>query len=280
MLSYRHAFHAGNYADVLKHLTLVLTTNHMGQKDAPYWYIDTHAGAGRYDLQGAAADKLGEYRDGIGRLWERKDLPPAVEEYVAAIRTFNPNGNLRNYPGSPWLANALLRENDRLRLFELHSTDFSFLNAAFKDAGRRATVTAADGFAGLKALLPPPSRRALVLIDPSYETKQDYQNIPKVVGEALSRFAIGTYTIWYPLLARVESRLLPEKLKSIAGKNWLHATLSVKKSSTTGFGMHGSGMFIINPPWTLAAKLQESLPWLAEVLSQGEGAGFTLEHKE
>ena len=277
MLSYRHAFHAGNHADVLKHLTLVQTARYLAQKDAACWYIDTHAGAGCYDLTSDHAQKLGEYREGIGRLWQRQDLPPAVEEYVELVRRFNTGKLLKYYPGSPWLAGECLREEDRLRLFEMHPSDLKLLQTNFKNGGRRITVTAGDGFAGLKALLPPPPRRALVLTDPSYETRNDYSQVVKAMADALKRFPTGTYAVWYPCLARTESRQLPEKLKALAAKSWLNVTLLVSKPAKDGFGMHGSGMFIINPPWTLKETLQNTLPWLAGILSQGEGSGFRIE---
>lgn len=280
MLSYRHAFHAGNHADVLKHFILVQLCQHLGQKDAPFWVVDTHAGAGRYSLDSGHATKLGEYSAGIGRLWERRDLPPAVAEYVALVRALNPAGGLRHYPGSPWLAWKCLREQDRLRLFELHSSDVRLLQDCFKGAGRQVMVTAGDGFAGLKALLPPPPRRALVLIDPSYELRSDYQDVVKALKEAIKRFATGTYAVWYPQLGRSEARQLPEKLKALPLKSWLHATLTVSKPSRDGFGMHGSGLFIINPPWTLDQTLRANLPWLRDALAQDEGAACTVEQFE
>ena len=184
---------------------------------------------------------------------------------------------MAQYPGSPWLARQLLRETDRLRLYEMHSTDIKLLQECFKGAGRQVTVNEGDGFAGLKALLPPPPRRALVLIDPSYETKNDYTAVVKGLQEALKRFPTGTYALWYPMLAKLESRQLPERLKRLGAANWLHATLEVKAPARDGFGMHGSGMFIINPPWTLEQKLHQCLPQLAELLAQGEGARHGLE---
>lgn len=277
MLSYRHAFHAGNHADVLKHLILLQIAQYMGEKPAPFWIIDSHAGAGRYALDSSYATKLGEFRDGIGRLWEQKGLPPAVADYVDFVRLLNPDGQLRHYPGSPWLASQTLRDSDRLRLYELHSSDVKLLQECFKSAGRQVTITAGDGFAGLKAILPPPPRRALVLIDPSYETKDDYSNVVKGLQEALKRFATGTYALWYPLLSKPESRKLPEKLKNLGARDWLNVTLEVGAPAKDGFGMHGSGMFIINPPWTLEKPLHESLPVLTRLLSQGDGAKYTLE---
>lgn len=277
MLSYRHAFHAGNHADVLKHLILLQIAEYMGEKPAPFWIIDTHAGAGRYALESAHASKLGEYRDGIGRLWEAKGLPPAAKDYVDMVRQLNPDGKLKHYPGSPWLARQMLRDSDRLRLYEMHTTDAKLLLECFKGTGREVAITDGDGFIGLKAILPPPPRRALVLIDPSYETKSDYTAVVKALQESLKRFPTGTYALWYPMLSKLESRQLPDKLKRLGTANWLHATLEVKAPSRDGFGMNGSGMFIINPPWTLEKKLHETLPKLTELLAQGDGAKYTLE---
>lgn len=277
MLSYRHAFHAGNHADVLKHLILVRIARYLGEKPAPFWIVDSHAGAGRYALDSEYASKLAEYRDGIGRLWEAKDLPPAAADYVDLVRALNPDGRLRHYPGSPWLASQLLRDGDRLRLFELHSSDVKLLQECFRGRGRQVAITAGDGFAGLKAVLPPPPRRALVLIDPSYETHDDYANVIKGLQEALKRFPTGTYALWHPLLAKPEAQKLPGRLRALGAADWLHATLQVGAPSRDGFGMHGSGMFVINPPWTLKNTLRETLPQVAALLAQGEGAGFTLE---
>ncbi|NTV71104.1 MAG: 23S rRNA (adenine(2030)-N(6))-methyltransferase RlmJ [Azonexaceae bacterium] len=277
MLSYRHAFHAGNHADVLKHLILIEIAQYMAEKPAPFWIIDTHAGAGRYALESAHASKLGEYRDGVGRLWEAKGLPKAALNYLDFVKMLNPDGQLRHYPGSPWLARQLLRDSDRLRLYEMHSTDGKLLAECFKGAGRTVAITEGDGFAGLKAILPPPPRRALVLIDPSYETKGDYTAVVKTLQDSLKRFATGTYALWYPMLSKPESRQLPEKLKRLGASNWLHATLEVKAPARDGFGMHGSGMFVINPPWTLEKTLHDTLPTLASLLAQGEGAKYTLE---
>lgn len=277
MLSYRHSYHAGNHADVLKHTVFVQLLRHLAQKEKPFWVIDTHAGAGIYALDSEHASKLAEYRDGIGRLWQRSDLPPAIADYVGEVKSLNRDGQLRTYPGSPWLALRALREHDRLRLFELHSTDHRLLAHNFSHATRQTIIYADDGFAGLKALLPPPSRRALTLIDPSYETAPDYRAVKQALKDALQRFATGTYAVWYPLLQKPEARLLPQRLAALGAPSWLHVTLTVSRPSRDGFGMHGSGMYIVNPAWTLEAALREAMPFLAEVLAQGEGAGFTLE---
>jgi 23S rRNA (adenine2030-N6)-methyltransferase len=279
MLSYRHAFHAGNHADVLKHLLLIQASQYLGQKEKPYWVIDTHAGAGLYSLNSGYATQLKEYESGIGKLWARQDLPPALAEYVDLVRAVNPNGKLLFYPGSPWLALQTLRPQDRLRLFELHSSDSKILHENFTGHAQRVSIATANGFDSLKALLPPPPRRALVLIDPPYETRDDYPNVISALKESLERFPTGTYAIWYPQLSRQEARQLPEKLKRLPAENWLHVALTVRTPSYDGIGMHGSGMFIINPPWTLHKTLTEIMPYLVKVLGQDSGAGFILEQE-
>jgi len=277
MLSYRHAFHAGNHADVLKHLVLVQLTRYLGRKAKAFWYIDSHAGAGSYALESAQAAKLAEYRQGIARLWGRKDLPPAVADYVDLVRRINPSGGLKVYPGSPDFALRTMRAQDRMRLFELHSRDVLRLREHVASFGARVIVDHSDGFAGLKALLPPPSRRALVLIDPAYEEKHDYERVIHALRDCLQRFPGGTYLLWYPQLTRLEAHDLPPRLKRLPASNWLHVALRVRTPAADGFGMHGSGLFVINPPWTLQGTLQELMPWLVEVLGIDEGAGFTLE---
>lgn len=277
MLSYRHAFHAGNHADVLKHFVLLQLLQYFNQKDKPYWVIDTHAGAGIYALDHKFAAKNAEYETGIARLWASKDQPPALADYLKLVQQLNPDGKLKLYPGSPWIAAQLIRADDRLRAFDLHPADFELLQQQFASEKRRIKVEQSDGFAALKALLPPPPRRGLVLIDPPYEEKQDYQRVITALNEALKRFETGCYAVWYPMLQRQESMQLVDKLKQLPLKNWLHASLMVNAPSTDGFGMHGSGMFIINPPWTLKATLDGVMPWLTRLLAQGDGASYQLE---
>ncbi|HTH45588.1 MAG TPA: 23S rRNA (adenine(2030)-N(6))-methyltransferase RlmJ [Oxalicibacterium sp.] len=290
MLSYRHGFHAGNHADVLKHLVTIQLLKYMGQKDAPYMYIDTHSGAGVYALDSGYASKNAEFETGIAKLWGRNDMPEAVAEYVQVVKALNPSGRMRYYPGSPYCANEVMREEDRLRLFELHPSDSKILADNFRKLeahaaeqgkrpprGKRVMIEKANGFLGLKALLPPPSRRALALIDPPYEDKTDYRSVVTMLVDALTRFATGTYAVWYPVLNRMESRQMPEKLKRLPGNGWLNVTLSIETPSPDGFGLHSSGMFVINPPWTLEATLREVMPYLVEVLGVDAGAGYTLE---
>lgn len=275
MLSYRHVFHAGNHADVLKHTVLLAVLDYLNLKEKPYWVIDTHAGAGGYRFDAGRASTHAEWPDGIGRLWHRVDagnLPPLLARYVAAVRTDNPDGRLRRYPGSPLFALRAMRPGDKLRLFELHPADVKLLGQAIAgaapDAQQRVTIRQEDGFAGLKALLPPPPRRGLVLIDPSYEDKRDYLQVVTAVKEGLQRFATGIFMVWYPLLQKNESITLAGKLKKLA-PDWLNVTLTVQPPSADGMGMHGSGVFLVNPPWTLAAALKDTLPWLVEVLKVG-----------
>lgn len=291
MFSYRHAFHAGNHADVLKHVVTIQLLRYLTQKEAACMFIDTHAGAGVYALDSSFAAKNAEFDTGIGRLWDRKDLPPVLADYLALIKSLNPSGKLRYYPGSPYCADKVLREQDRLRLFELHPADSKLLAENFRKVeahaaaqgqrppsrGKRVMIQKADGFTGLRALLPPPSRRGLILMDPPYEDKDDYRRVRMTLEDALKRFATGTYAVWYPVLQRLESKQLPDKLKRLEANGWLNVTLSVSTPSPDGFGLHSSGMFIINPPWTLEPLLRELMPYLVKVLGQDAGAGFTLE---
>jgi 23S rRNA (adenine2030-N6)-methyltransferase len=279
MLSYRHAFHAGNHADVLKHFIEVQLLRYLTQKDKPFWYIDTHAGAGCYSLDSSYATQNAEYESGIALLWEHDDMPATLAEYVALVKRINPDGQLKLYPGSPLVALELLRAQDRMRLFELHPTDSEILQGNF---ARHAQVLmqTADGFGALKALLPPPPRRALILIDPPYEDKQDYQRVVSALREGLKRFSSGMYAVWYPQLQRPEARQLPEQLKQLPVKSWLHVALSVQAPSEDGFGMYGSGMCILNPPWLLHGVLQEVTPYLVKVLGQNGEGSFVLEFEE
>ena len=280
MLSYRHGFHAGNHADVLKHVVLVQLLQQLFRKDKALWVIDTHAGAGDYSLETGFAARNAEFANGIGRLWSRQDLPPPLHDYVQQVRAVNPDGVLRNYPGSPRIALQMMRAQDRLRCFELHSTEAKALREHFSAAGRRVGVVAGDGFAGLKSLLPPSSRRGLILIDPSYEIKEDYLAVQTALHEALQRFATGTYVVWYPLLQRREAESLPQELQRLAQGDWLRVSLTVTAPAADGFGMHGSGLFVCNPPWNLEATLREVMPALVDALGQDATAHFDLQFRQ
>lgn len=274
MLSYRHAFHAGNHADVLKHIVLALIIDYLKQKEKPLWYIDTHAGAGRYALDSVEAKKNAEYTRGITRLLEQREaLPTLLQPYLAVLdaeHRVSPN----LYPGSPVFAAELLREQDRLRLFEMHPQDSATLRDNL-EYDRRVIIADSDGFAGLKALLPPPSRRALVLIDPPYELKEDYARVLTSMQEALRRFATGTYAIWYPLLPRAEAARLPQQLATLAAPA-LRIELRVTEPQGE-FGMYGSGMFVINPPWLLHDQMKIVLPLLQSLLGETGRSSLVLE---
>jgi len=282
MFSYRHAFHAGNHADVLKHTALVATLRHLVLKDMSVSFIDTHAGAGVYRLDSEHARTSGEAVDGIARLHASTDaLCEALDDYRQVVRGFSAPGSLRHYPGSPFIAQRLLRAQDRLRLFELHPTDSRALDSHVRGlrAGRQVTVLREDGFEGLARLLPPPSRRALVLCDPSYEIKSDYARVPVLVAEALRRFSTGVYMVWYPIIARPEAHDLPRKLRTLANrarKPWLQASLTVK-SGKNAKGLPASGVFVINPPHTLRDLLAPALAQMAPLLAQDASANFSLE---
>ncbi len=281
MLAYRHGFHAGNHADVLKHTVLVAVLRHMAAKEKGYRLVDTHAGAGGYALEGRQAQKRHEYEGGIGRLWDRADLPPAVADYVALVRRFNGEGGaLKQYPGSPALAQMLLRPQDQLRLYELHPTDHKIL-ASFLGDQPGCEVHMADGYEALKSQLPPPTRRGVVLVDPPYELKTDYARALGALREALAKFPDAVVVVWLPQLALVESRQLPQRLKASAEagakKGWLLARLTVADADARGFGMLGSSVFVANPPHTLHAALKPVLPYLAAQLGQFDGAKGVLE---
>ena len=280
MLAYRHAFHAGNHADVLKHTTLVAVLRHMNLKDKAYRLVDTHAGAGGYSLHSEYANKRGEYAQGIGALWSKPGLPAALADYVGLVKGFNSGGALAQYPGSPALAQMLLRTQDPMRLFELHPTDFKILKS-FVGEAVGTEVKMSDGFAALKSTLPPPTRRGVVLIDPSYEIKADYARTLAAFREALALFAQATVIVWLPQIQLLEAAQLPQRLKASAEthakKGWLHARLTVRSSSDRGFGLHGSHIFVANPPHTLAGHLREVLPLLTQTLAQDGGASHVLE---
>ncbi|HNN88268.1 MAG TPA: 23S rRNA (adenine(2030)-N(6))-methyltransferase RlmJ [Giesbergeria sp.] len=288
MFSYRHAFHAGNHADVLKHSVLIATLQHLIAKDTALMVLDTHAGAGLYRLDGDYARTSAEAEEGVLKLAAAASAPSAaplpslLQNYLELVRGFNQGAQIRVYPGSPFILQHLLRERDKLKLFELHPTDLRALagNVAQLNAGRQVAVMQEDGFEGVRRFLPPPSRRALLLCDPSYELKSDYARVPDMLQDALKRFATGTYAVWYPIIPRPEAHDLPRRLKSVAskaGKNWLHASLTVKSGAGERPGLVASGMCVINPPHTLNAALREALPCMVDLMGQDRNATHTLE---
>lgn len=274
MLAYRHAFHAGNHADVLKHCVLQQILMYMNQKDKPYWVIDTHAGAGMYSLTSDYANTKSEYLDGVARLWDCDDLPPVLREYMNLIQLCNNKGDWSLYPGSPEVIRRTIRADDRMRLFELHPTDFDILQENF-ERDRQAKLFKSDGFASLKALLPPPTRRAVIFMDPPYEIKTDYLKVVDALEEGLARFAEGVYVVWYPILTRGDHVRMLESLRKLSEKT-LNIAMTVQEPDEKGFGMLGSGLFVINPPWTLKTTMETVMPYLIEKLAQYPGASYEI----
>ncbi len=273
MLSYRHSFHAGNHADVIKHTVLSLILTAMKEKEKPFLYLDTHAGAGRYLLSSERAERTGEYLEGIAKIWQRDDCPAQMEAYLTVLRHYNRSGQLRYYPGSPLIARQLLREDDKLNLTELHTSDYPLLRNEFqKDP--RAKVQRADGYGQLKSQLPPASRRGVILMDPSYELKSDYQDVVTGMAEAYKRFSTGVYAIWYPVVLRQHIKRMLKGLESSGIRRILQIELAVRPDSDQR-GMTASGMIVVNPPWKLEQQMTDILPWLHQVLVPS-GHGHTL----
>jgi 23S rRNA (adenine2030-N6)-methyltransferase len=271
VLSYRHAFHAGNFADVLKHIVLTRILAHLAAKPKPFCCIDTHAGAGQYDLTSAPALKNREFDNGIGRLWHRTDLPPVVAQYREVVSRLNGSGELRRYPGSPWLERMWLRPRDRLILFELHPTEFVALEG-FAARDSRISIAKEDGFAACIGLLPPAERRGLVMIDPSYEIKTDYRQAIDTLIQAHRRFSTGIYAVWYPVIDRRRANTLERAVQNSGIRRIQLFELGIRPDAE-GSGLTASGMIVVNPPWTLWPEMQEALPWLARTLGQHD-TGF------
>ncbi len=271
MLSYRHSFHAGNFADVLKHIILIKILEHLKKKDKPFCCIDTHAGPGEYALDDGYALKNREFENGIGKLWQRDDLPDDVANYVNIIKKFNNTDELIRYPGSPLFIKQFLRNKDRLFLYELHSTEIELLNISVT-RDRRIKVFHADGLKNVLGLLPPNEHRGMILIDPSYEIKSDYNLVIETLIQMHKRFATGIYALWYPVVERSRNKQLEKAIKTSGIKNVQLFELGIK-TDTHEHGMTASGMIVVNPPWTLVADMQQILPWLADVLGI-DGAGL------
>ncbi|WP_415719904.1 23S rRNA (adenine(2030)-N(6))-methyltransferase RlmJ [Photobacterium ganghwense] len=269
MLSYRHSFHAGNHADVVKHIVQSLILDALKQKDKPFVYHDTHSGVGRYDLQDERSEKTGEYKQGIARIWQRDDIPADIASYIDAIKDLNDGDTLRYYPGSPKVARAQLREQDRMVLTELHPSDFPLLLQEFR-GDRQVRIYKEDAFARLKASLPPKERRGVVLIDPPYELKHEYMDVVKAIQESYKRWATGTYAIWYPVVYRENIDKMIQGLENLGIRKILQIELGVEPD-TDERGMTASGMIVINPPWKLESQMQAILPWLQEAIAPTHG---------
>jgi 23S rRNA (adenine2030-N6)-methyltransferase len=274
LLSYRHAFHAGNFADVLKHSVLSLVLDYMTRKEKGFCYIDSHSGAGMYQLADEYAQKTGEYKDGIAKIINDDEAPESLECYLSLINTLNLNSDLEVYPGSPGIAKAFVRRQDSSHLFELHPTDIQHLED-FCHRWRKVFVKQSDGYQGVLGLLPPPSRRGVILIDPPYELKEDYQKAVKTIIKGYGKFATGTYILWYPVVKRELIDQMSETFTNSSLKNVLQVEFCLNKD-TEEYGMTGTGLFIVNPPWQLSQQLEEILPYLKAKLGNNE-SGYTLQ---
>jgi 23S rRNA (adenine2030-N6)-methyltransferase len=264
-MNYRHAYHAGSFADVVKHAVLALVIGHLRRKEAPFLVLDTHAGIGAYDLAGIEAGKTGEWQHGIGRVLAAPEPPAALAPYLDAVRGLNPDGTLRWYPGSPALARALMRPQDRLALVELHPEDHAELKRRF--AGESGIgIHHMDGYTALKALLPPPERRGCVLIDPPFEVKDEVPRLCRGLAQALRRWPTGTILVWYPIKARPAVDRFLAEIAMLAPPPTLVAELLLRPADDP-FRLNGTGMLVINPPWQLDQALADLLPWLAAVLA-------------
>lgn len=297
MLSYRHAFHAGNFADVLKHSTLALVLDYFTEKQKGFSYIDSHSGAGMYALSDDYAQKTGEYKNGIAKLIEQPNLPEALSLYIDIIKQLNqPQShtlgdsryahstnseiipdeaatkadkvitaeNLDVYPGSPGIAKQILRRQDAAHLFELHPADTELLTQ-FCERWNKARVNQSDGYQGVLGNVPAPTRRAVVLIDPPFEIKDDYHKAVNTIIKAYSKFATGCYILWYPVVKRA----LVEKMAEQFSNSHLRNILQVEycqDPDNDEYGMTGTGLFIVNPPWRLKSQLNDVLACMKENL--------------
>ena len=270
MLSYRHLFHAGSFADVFKHALLARLLIAIGGKGKPYCFLDTHAGTGRYDLGHAWAWKTREFETGIKPLWSRKDIPPALAPYMEIVRAENPKGRLRYYPGSPLIALKLRRPGDRLVLTELNRTDFAELEAMVARE-RHVAAHLMDGYQALKAFLPPQERRGLVLLDSSFDRAREFARITKALKAAHERWPTGQYAIWYPMMEQAPMRDFARGMERSGIRKILRLELRVRKADPDT-PMPGCGMLVINPPWKFDVEARPLLDWLAQALSQ-DGAG-------
>ncbi|MGO4438502.1 23S rRNA (adenine(2030)-N(6))-methyltransferase RlmJ [Rhizobium sp. RAF56] len=268
-MNYRHIYHAGNFADVLKHAVLARLVRYMQNKDKAFRVLDTHAGIGLYDLSSEEAQKTGEWRDGIGRVIEAK-LEPQVanllEPYLSAVRELNPEGGIRLYPGSPKLSRMLFRPQDRLSAMELHPEDFVRLHRVF-EGDHHVRVTELDGWLALGAHLPPKEKRGIVLVDPPFEEEGEYDRLIDGLEKAWRRFPGGTYCLWYPLKKDAPIRAFHEGLQALEIPKMLCAELTVK-SDRHETGLTGSGLIVVNPPFTLKDELHALLPALKDILTQ------------
>jgi 23S rRNA (adenine2030-N6)-methyltransferase len=276
-MNYRHAYHAGNFADVLKHAVLALVIEHLKLKPAPFRVIDTHAGIGDYDLAGEEAAKTGEWHDGIGRVLEAQFSPEVtavLAPYLDVVRALNGDGPLRRYPGSPLIARRLMRDCDSLVVNELHPEDCDTLRQVFA-RDKQTKILELDGWTALKALLPPKERRGVVLVDPAYEVPGELVRLMQGLQEAARRFATGTILLWYPIKDLAPIAELHKQVAELGFAKALAVELMIFAPDNAA-RLNGCGLIVVNAPYTLAGKLQTLGQELARVLAKGDGANFRL----
>lgn len=267
MLSYQHGFHAGNFADLHKHLTLVALLESLNRKTKPWSYLESHSGRGIYDLRDAQALKTGEYLEGIAQLWEHNS-DSLLGNYLDLVRRLN-REELETYPGSPWFAAEMARDEDKIHLMELHPQEVQALKRNFR-AYAQVGVHHRDGYEGVLGMLPPKPNRGLVLIDPAYEVKTEYAQVAAFMGKALRAWGNGSYAIWYPILAaQRHEEMISKVVQGCIDVGILRSELQI--SDPTERGMYGSGMLLINPPWQIDQQLQHLIPELLEALPISEG---------
>lgn len=290
-MNYRHAYHAGNFADVFKHIILTRIILYMQRKEAAFRIIDTHAGIGRYDLQGIEAGKTQEWQHGIGKLLTAKgsehnqldypeDIAALLAPYLDIVAQENPSISstdtaIRHYPGSPLVARRMLRPQDRLSALELHPSDAKQLAQLF-EGDYQVRVTELDGWLALGAHLPPKERRGIVLVDPPFEIPGEFDRLVQGLSKAHKRFSGGTYALWYPVKDRVQISRFVQDLEDTGISKILRLELSVRGSSRE-LRFDGSGMIVVNPPYTLEAEMRTLLPWLVKSLAEDKQAGYVID---
>lgn len=273
MLSYQHIYHAGNFADVQKHALLCQLLAALAHKEKPFFVLDAFAGRGGYDLSSAEAQKLGEFRHGIARIWGAADAPELLRGYLDAVTQYNGgDAQLHRYPGSPWLIRHLLRPQDRMACCELHPAEFEGLRHTIRSE-RRVQLYKQDAMTGIRAQLPPKERRGLLLIDPSYENKGEYEAVADAVIAASRHWREGIYAIWYPILAAGGHEKLRNRLKRSGIRKILDCSVTI---DSAGEGMFGTGMIVINPPWHLDTQMKQLQPWLWQQLSRNGGGSHAV----
>lgn len=268
-MNYRHAYHAGNFADVFKHIMLMLVLEHLRQKEKPFFALDSHAGIGLYDLESVEAGKTGEAAQGIGAVWGRDSVPAEAERFLALVRKFNQGNRLRFYPGSPLIIREMLRNGDKMAAGELHPEDAVTLE---KNMGRdrRVKVMHEDGYRLIRAMLPPPERRGVVLCDPPFEVKNEFDLMLDGLKEGTRRWATGTYMFWYPVKDNAAVRAFHKGLKA-TGIPKITAFEFMQDRTPAPDVFNGSGLAIVNPPWGLEEQARVILPWLVETVTGGRG---------